>query len=181
MNGITTISNLILKSQIVTSSRKCLKQTGLLIDSSNNPYWAWPFFTPEALNKSNRRWSPAKREAEPAGGRGSDEPQPRQGAEQQSSGSILLPSNPAREQDAPATLFNPCRGCQQGERFSAGSASRFAGLHRRLLLFNAFGVKTLNLKPQIAISSWERLKTIAPCATLWYLDFTFKAYRSLTQ
>jgi len=30
------------------------------------------------------------------------------GAEQKSSGSILLPENSTGEQDAPATLFNPC-------------------------------------------------------------------------
>jgi len=43
--------------------------TGRLIELNNKTHSTWQLFTPEALNNSNRRWSPAKREAEPAGSR----------------------------------------------------------------------------------------------------------------
>ena len=89
------------------NGRECLMNlTGWLIDSSNNPYWAWPFFTPEALNNSNRRWSPAKREAEPA---------------EESPPTITAPAG-AEQNHLHKTMGNsmfpvcsaPCRGCVPG-------------------------------------------------------------------
>jgi len=90
--------------------------------------------TPEACNNNNRRWSPAKREAEPAEARSPDA-QPWQGLNKRET--WIFPLFYANG------FIQPLRGCSQRVRGTAGSASRFAGLHRRLLLLHASGVETL--------------------------------------
>ena len=122
-----------------------LKKTGWLIDSNNNPYWAWLFFTPEALNKSNRRWSPAKREAKPAEAAVQNDTAPA-GAEQ------------TENMEFPIVLCKwfsstPAGVVRVGGLSSAGSASRSARLHRRLFLLHASGVETLANDPNLSLSA----------------------------
>jgi len=121
--------------------------TGRLIDSSNNPCWAWPFFTPEALNNSNRRWSPAKREAEPAEPAVKNKTAPT-GAEQKAAGASCSQGWVKNLQYLgsrmlPLLCSTPSGVVVLGGLYSAGSASRFAELHRRLFLLHASGVETL--------------------------------------
>jgi len=130
-----------LKSQIVISSFEKPKKLPLTLEKEQNlksqivTSSFHHFLTPEACHKSNRRWSVGATHAEPAEGRSPRSATPA-GVEQKRSRKNGVVFDALR-------LFNPCRGCQHEMRFSAGSASRFAGLHRRLLLFNASGVKTL--------------------------------------
>jgi len=106
--------------------------------------FTWPRITPEALNNNNRRWSPAKREAEPAGRR-TPCAQPRQGL------------NKRKPWIKP--LFNahgfvqPLPGLFIWGHCAAGSASRFAGLHRRLFLFHASGVLNLEKLFQLELTN----------------------------